>query len=98
MCLSFFYKNMLKITYPNDGRKLKHFITGLLKSKLVNEIQRINYAKSYKLIEWELNKEEIKILLIDFDEKNKKKIEAFIKKNHPNKDVEFKYIKENGLD
>lgn len=46
-------------------------------------VQRINYVKSYYMREWEMKREDEKILLLKLREENKKKVTAYIHKNHP---------------
>lgn len=70
-------------TFPNDGRKLKSFIQGLVKSWLVACVNRINYVKSYYIREGKFQQEEEKILLIKLPKENKDKFSGFFKKNHP---------------
>lgn len=84
---------ILITTYPNNSRQLKHLIIAILKQWLAKCINRINYAKSYYLWEWELKREEEKILIIKTTEDKKEKLEAFIKKNHPYKVPELVWIK-----
>jgi uncharacterized protein involved in tolerance to divalent cations len=75
---------LLLITgFPNDGRKLKNFIVGLLKSGIVKCVKRINYTKSYFISEWKVIKEDQKILLILLPESHKEKVVWYFKKNHP---------------
>lgn len=71
---------MLTISCNIDGRKIRQLINWLLKSWVVNEVKRLNYVKSYSLKDWKILKSEEKILLIDFDEKNKSKLEQFLNK------------------
>lgn len=85
-------------TFPNDGRKLKNLIQWLLRSWIAACINRINYVKSYYVREWELKKEDEKILLIKFPAEKKKDLIAFIKKNHPNKLPELLFIKPEDVD
>lgn len=46
-------------------------------------VQRIQYVKSYYIREWELKREEEKILLVKTADENKAKLTAYITKNHP---------------
>jgi len=73
----------MKLIYPNNGRKLKQLITWLLKSWLVTEVQRINYVKSYSLIDNKIKSEEIKLVELFHAPENKEKIERMINKNRP---------------
>lgn len=69
--------------FPNDGRKLKNLIQALLRSKIVSRVERVNYAKSYFMLDWLLKKEESKLLIIRLPEANKDKLIAFLKKQYP---------------
>ncbi len=71
------------ISCPDNGRKCRHFITGLIKSKMVACIQRINYVKSYYIREGDLKAENEKILLLKLKAENKDKVTHYIYKNHP---------------
>jgi len=88
---------LLIATYPNDWRRLRNFILWLVKSWMAKSISRINYVKSYYLLEWKLKNEEEKILMIKLDEINKEKIIWYFKKNHPNKMVEMVWCKPNDV-
>jgi len=70
--------SMYWIFLPNDWRRLKNLILALLKSGAAREVKRINYTKSYKLVDSKVVKEEQKLLIIYGD--NKAKIETVIKK------------------
>ena len=69
---------MLIFFYKNDGRKLKHIITELLKSWAATEIKRINYIQSYTLHEKNIQKTEEKAVLVDYLPENLKKVEAIL--------------------
>ncbi|MCF7834858.1 divalent cation tolerance protein CutA [Candidatus Gracilibacteria bacterium] len=84
---------LLLSTFPNDGRKLKSFILGLIKSGMVKCVSRVNYTKSYYMREGELKKEEEKVLIIKLPEENKEKVIGYFKKNHPYKIPEMIWIK-----
>lgn len=84
---------LLLSTFPNDWRKLKSFILGLIKSWMVKCVSRVNYTKSYYMREWELKKEEEKVLIIKLPEENKEKVIWYFKKNHPYKIPEMIWIK-----
>lgn len=71
---------MLIFFYKNDGRKLKHFITGLLKSWAATEIKKINYTQSYTLHDNKIQKTEEKVVLVKYLPENLKKLETFLKK------------------
>jgi uncharacterized protein involved in tolerance to divalent cations len=75
---------MLIFFYKNDGRKLKHIITWLLKSWAATNIRRINYAQSYTLHDNKIQKTEEKAVIIEFSAENKAKIEAMLKKSEIN--------------
>ncbi|MDD2536926.1 MAG: hypothetical protein PHU61_00305 [Candidatus Absconditabacteria bacterium] len=67
------------ISFPNDGRKLKKLIIGLLKSGLTSEIKRLNYIESYTLQEGKIEKKPEKI--ISFSTEHSEKVEQFLQKN-----------------
>ena len=73
----------MKIIYPNNGRKLKQMITGLLKSWLVQEVQRVNYVKAYTLVDTKIKAEEIKLVELMCKPENEEKITKMIAKNWP---------------
>ena len=73
----------MKLIYPNDSRKLRQLITWLLKSWLAQEVQRMNYIKSYTLVDNKVSKQEIKLLEIIHPEANTEKIQKLIAKNRP---------------
>lgn len=75
--------NSMKITYPATGRKLKQMITWLLKSGLVYEIHRMNYIKSYALMDNKISKQEIKIVELFHKPEHKEKIEKMLAKTRP---------------
>lgn len=70
-------------SYAWDGRSLKRFITGLLRSETVLSVRRINYVKSYSLVEKQILTKEEKMLLISYDVTQKQKLESFFVKHHP---------------
>lgn len=70
------------ISCTNDWRKIRHLITALLKSWITTEIKKINYIKSYEIIEGKISKKEEKLLRID-NIKDQKKLEAIINKMLP---------------
>jgi len=73
---------MFLVSYPNDWRKLRYLINEILKSWSANEVKRINYVKSYKLVDWKITKQEEKVLLIYFSEKQKTRLESLLKKHN----------------
>ena len=73
----------MKLVYPNNGRKLRQMITWLLKSWLVQEVQRINYIKSYVLVDNKVKPEEIKLVELFHKPEQQEKIEKMIAKNRP---------------
>ncbi|MFZ2151148.1 MAG: divalent cation tolerance protein CutA [Candidatus Absconditicoccaceae bacterium] len=88
---------LLIATFPNDGRKLKNFILGLIKSGMAKCVNRINYVKSYYMWEGKLKNEQEKILLIKLPEGNKEKIIGYFKKNHPHQTPEMLWMKPNDV-
>jgi len=75
---------MLIFFYKNDGRKLKHIITWLLKSWAATNIRRLNYIQSYSLHEDKIQKIEEKAVIVEFTAENKWKIESLLKKSDIN--------------
>ncbi len=75
---------MLIFFYKNDGRKLKHIITWLLKSWAATNIRRLNYIQSYSLHEDKIQKTEEKAVIVEFTAENKWKIESLLKKSDIN--------------
>jgi len=73
----------MKLIYPNNWRKLKQMITWLLKSWLVQEVQRMNYIKSYTLVDNKIKPEEIKLIEVFHKPEQQEKIEKMISKNWP---------------
>ncbi len=73
----------MKLIYPNNGRKLKQLITWLLKSWLVQEVQRINYIKSYVLVDNKIKADEIKLVELFHKPELQEKIEKMISKTWP---------------
>ncbi|MDR3169058.1 MAG: hypothetical protein LBU27_04805 [Candidatus Peribacteria bacterium] len=69
------------ISFPNDGRKLRKLITGLLKAKLAMEITRMNYVQTYGLVEGKIEKQEKKLLWVQTDQPEK--VSAFLQKSFP---------------
>lgn len=74
---------ILMMSYPNDGRKLQRLIIGILKQWLAISINRLNYAKTYTLVEGKVVREEQKVVLIKTTDDKKEKLLSFLKKQHP---------------
>lgn len=72
---------MVLASCPSDWRKLKYLINWLLKSWLAQEIKRINYVKSYRLVDKSIEKQEEKLLVIIW--LDNEKIKQFIQKQRP---------------
>jgi hypothetical protein len=53
----------------------------LLKSGLAQEVRRINYVKSYKLVDGKISKIEEKILQIEHKKEDSEKLQKFLEKN-----------------
>ena len=68
-------------TYCGKSRDLKKIITAILKSWLANNIYKINYWQKFSLNEKKVEKSEIKILIINSE--NKEKLSDFLSKNFP---------------
>lgn len=74
---------IVTVSYPNQPRKCKHFITALLKKWVAKCVQRHNYVKSYYIREDKIKKEEEKILVIKSTQGKQEQLIGFIKKLHP---------------
>ncbi len=72
---------MLVFFYRNEGRKLRHIITWLLKSWAATKIKRINYVQSYTLQGTAVHKMEEKMVIVEFVPENQNKVEALLKKS-----------------
>lgn len=84
---------MIMITsYPNKPRELKKFILGLVKSWIVKCIQRINYVKSYYILDSWYTQSEEKILILKFDISKQAKVESYFAQHHPYKIPEMIYL------
>jgi len=68
------------IEFSDDWKQLRRLITALLRSWAVTEIKRFNYIKSYKLIGKKIQKEEQKVLRLNFDPQNKNKVTTLLQK------------------
>lgn len=68
-------------TYGGKSRDLKRIITAILKSWLANNIYKINYWQNFSLGEKRVEKSEVKILIINSE--NKEKLSDFLSKNFP---------------
>ncbi len=68
------------LKYTGTGRTLQRVIIAILKQWLATEINRVNYAKNYKLVEGKLSRTEQKIVLFTTTEEKKAKLEAFLEK------------------
>ena len=69
-------------SYPNNPRKLKKLIIAILKQNLATSIKRLNYIKNYYLDKnWQVKKEEIKILIIQTSEEKTEELNKFLNKN-----------------
>ncbi len=78
--------------FPNEWRKLKYFIQWLLMSKTATDVSRMNYMKSYFVEDNKLKNKEEKMLIIKFPIKNKEKLIAYFKKNHPDEKNEIIFV------
>ena len=69
-------------SYSNNPRKLKKLIIAILKQNLATSIKRLNYIKNYCLDKnWQIKKEEIKILIIQTSEDKAEELNKFLNKN-----------------
>lgn len=73
--------------YPNDGRGLKRLITILLKKKLINSMEVINYGKHYKLVENKIQKLEQKYLIFQLSLSQKETFLSQLNKLDPSIDI-----------
>ncbi len=76
------------IIFPNDWRKLRRLITGLLKSWLTTEVIRMNYLQSYALLSGaetrkndQIKKSDLKLLYLVTEQAEK--VESFLEKGFP---------------
>ncbi len=70
---------LLLINYSNNSRDLKKIINQILKKNLANEVKRLNYVKSYKLIDNKVTKREEKLVLVDTEEDKLQEIRKIFK-------------------
>lgn len=68
------------LKYTGTGRTLQRLIIAILKQWLTTEIDRVNYAKNYTLVEGKVSRTEQKIVLFTTTEEKKAKLEAFLEK------------------
>ncbi len=74
---------ILLITFPNNSRQLKKIINQILYKKLAKTIKRVNYTKSYKLVENKVQKKEEKLLFIISEKDKELEIKKFINEKIP---------------
>lgn len=89
---------ILITSYPNEGRKLRSFLTALLKKKLIISAKVLNYAKSYTLVEGKVQKEEQKLILLFFLESKEEALFSLIQQLHPDKNLEYLTFTPESLD
>jgi len=85
-------------SYGWDGRALKRFIVWLLKSWAVASVRRINYVKSYTVVEKQVVVTEEKLLIIRYDKTKRSQLEAFFFKDHPLKSLELSVLFSNNME
>ena len=85
-------------TYPNKGRELTRLIKAILGKGLAKCIQRINYMKSYYIREWEIKKDEEKLLLIKTTASKQDALLKFLKQMHPYEIPEITVIQPDMVD
>lgn len=89
---------ILITSYPNEGRKLRSFLTALLKKKLIFSAKVINYAKSYTLVVGKVKKEERKLILFSFPKAKEEALLAFIAQLHPDQYPEWSILAPESVD
>lgn len=70
---------LLIMTYSNNSRHLKKIITELLYKWIAQNIHKINYSKSYKIVNWKLEIQEEKIILVQTSNNNYAKLIQILK-------------------
>lgn len=65
---------LLIMTYTNNSRQLKKIITELLYKWIAEKVHKINYSKSYQIVNWKINIQEEKILLLETKSQNINKL------------------------
>lgn len=89
---------ILITSYPNEGRKLRSFLTALLKKKLIISAKVLNYAKSYTLVEGKVQKEEQKLVLLSFPESKEEALFSLIQQLHPHNNLEYSTFSPESVD
>ncbi|HMY80230.1 MAG TPA: divalent cation tolerance protein CutA [Candidatus Absconditabacterales bacterium] len=75
--------SLIIFSYPNDGRKLKRLIQGLVQGKFVACVQVINYVHSYYIREEKFTKSQEKLVVCKTDPLKRSQAVSFIQKQHP---------------
>ena len=74
-----FYMKYLVFSYSGDSRELKRIIVAILKSWWAKKVVKLNYWHSF-LLQWKnIQKDEVKLLLISTD--NEEKLLNFLSQN-----------------
>ncbi len=73
--------------YPNNGRGLRRLITILLKKKLVDSVEVLNYGKHYELVENKIQKTEQKYLIFQLSLSQKENLLNQLNKLDPSIDI-----------
>lgn len=71
------------ICFPNDWRKLKNVIMAILKSWLATQVKRLNYVKSYVLVDKKILRQDEKVLRLDLPDWDKNKLKNILEKTFP---------------
>ena len=74
---------LIKTNYPNDTKKCKRFIQGIVMWKLAPCVNRINNVKSFYVWEGKFVNNIENILFIKTLPEKKEKLISYIHKNHP---------------
>lgn len=75
--------SIITFSYPNDGRKLKRLVQGVVQGGFAACIQIMNYVHSYYIREWKLKKAQEKLVVCKTSVDKKDKLIEFVKKQHP---------------
>ena len=87
MCFLFWFKRQNKMIkqlllwFPQKPREIKHILIWLLKSWAINEALEITYAKRFSLSDQNIVKQQQKLMLLSYDERNEKKCHSLLKKS-----------------
>ncbi len=71
----------IKLSSDKKTRELKKIIFAMLWKKLALKIEKINYVKSYFVLEWKMKSKNEQIFYIYFEEEKKEALLTFLKSN-----------------